>query len=302
MSISLREKLANFIYVVSILIESIAEYVFYQHIITNKVEIDDEIISHAKNLKIICVAATGVNNIDIDAAKKAAVAVANVAGYSTESVVAQTFSIYFHLAHHNSYYDQYAKNEWSKSPIFTHHAKEFNNLCGKKWGIIGLGSIGKRVAQVASAFGCEVSYCSTSGKNRDQEIRRATLDELLQRSDVISIHSPLNAQTQNLIALNEIKKMKKSAILINMGRGGIVNENDLAEALENGVIRAAGLDVLSSEPPKSDNRLLNIKKNDNLFISPHIGWASVEAREKLIDEIYKNIKDFLNNIQRNRIV
>lgn len=271
-------------------------------IVTNKVVIDEAIMSQAAKLKLICVAATGVNNIDLEAAERAAVAVANVAGYSTESVVAQTFAIYFHLAHHNGYYDHYGKHEWAKSEIFTHHIKAFYNLAGKRWGIIGLGTIGKRVATVASAFGCEAVYYSTSGKNSDRSYQQLGLEELLKTCDVISIHAPLNARTDDLIAAAELAMMKPTAILLNLGRGGIVNESDLADAIDNGVIRAAGLDVLKSEPPQADNKLFKIKKSYNTFISPHIAWASVEAREKLIDAIYENINAFNNNQSKNRVV
>lgn len=271
-------------------------------VVTNKVLIDKALMAEAPKLKLICVAATGVNNIDLEAAKAAGVAVANVAGYSTESVVAQTFSIYFHLAHHNSYYDAYGKNEWVNSEIFTHHLREFHNLAGRRWGIIGLGTIGKRVAQVATAFGCEVVYHSTSGKNSDPAFPRISLAELLETSDVVSIHAPLNDRTNNLIAAKELAMMKSSALLLNLGRGGIVNEADLADALEAGTIGGAGLDVLASEPPKPENRLFKIKKSYNLFLSPHIAWASVEARIKLVEEMYENIKAFNNNQSRNRVV
>lgn len=271
-------------------------------IVTNKVVIDGELMRQCKNLKLICVAATGTNNIDLEAAKACNIAVTNVAGYSTESVVAQTFALYFHLAHHNAYYDRYGKEEWAGSDLFTHHSRDFHNLAGKSWGIIGLGSIGKRVAQVASAFGCRVSYCSTSGKNSDAAIPQMGLEALLKSSDILSIHAPLNAATKNLIAKEQMAVMRPTAILLNMGRGGIVNEEDLAEALDAGVIGAAGLDVLESEPPKPSNSLFKIKKSYNLFITPHIAWASVEAREKLVDGIYQNIEAFLNTQNRNRIV
>ena len=271
-------------------------------VVTNKVVIDTATIFGATKLKLICVAATGVNNIDLDAARKTGVAVANVAGYSTESVVAQTFAIYFHLAHHNAYYDHYGKKEWVDSEIFTHHIREFHNLAGKRWGIIGLGTIGKRVAQVATAFGCEAVYYSTSGQNRDTVYVQVSLSELLASCDVISIHAPLNDRTNNLITAEELGQMKKTALLLNLGRGGIVNESDLADALETGQIGGAGLDVLASEPPKPENKLFKIKKSYNIFISPHIAWASVEARMKLVDEIYENINAFNNNQSRNRVV
>lgn len=271
-------------------------------IITNKVVIDREVMAEAPELKLICVAATGVNNIDLEAAKERGVAVTNVAGYSTESVVAHTFAAYFHLAHHTPYYDRFGKEEWAKSDLFTHHALPFFNLAGKSWGIIGLGSIGKRVAQVATAFGCSVQYYSTSGQNRDPEIKRVALDELLASSDIVSIHAPLNSKTKGLITSRELATMKASAILLNLGRGGIVDESDLAMALDKGQIRAAGLDVLEKEPPEAANKLFEIKKSYNLFLSPHIAWASVEARDTLIKEIYENITSFQDGIGRNQIV
>ncbi len=271
-------------------------------VVTNKVVIDRKVLVGASRLKLICVAATGVNNIDLEAARDAGVAVANVAGYSTESVVAQTFAIYFHLAHHNAYYDAYGKNEWVKSEIFTHHIREFHNLAGRRWGIIGLGSIGRRVAEVATAFGAEVVYYSTSGKNSDAAYPRLSLEELLKSCDVISIHAPLNGATENLITKEQLAMMKPAALLLNLGRGGIVNEADLADAIEAGTIGGAGLDVLASEPPRPQNKLFAIKKSYNIFISPHIAWASVEAREKLVDGIYENIKAFNNNQSRNRVV
>jgi glycerate dehydrogenase len=271
-------------------------------VVTNKVVLDETILAQASKLKLICVAATGVNNIDLDAAKKTGVAVANVAGYSTESVVAQTFAIYFHLAHRNAYYDHYGKNEWVHSEIFTHHLREFHNLNGKRWGIVGLGTIGERVATVATAFGAEVVYYSTSGRNHNAAYAELSLEGLLKTCDVVSIHAPLNERTDNLIAAKELAMMKRNALLLNLGRGGIVNEDDLADALETGKISGAGLDVLACEPPKADNKLFKIKKSYNLFLSPHIAWASVEAREKLVEEIYDNIEAFNNNQSRNRVV
>lgn len=273
-----------------------------QIVITNKVVIDDTVMAAAPELKLICVSATGVNNIDLAAAKARGIAVTNVAGYSTESVVAHTFALYFQLAHHTDYYDRYAKNEWVKSDCFTHLDRPFYELFGKRWGIIGMGTIGRRVAQVAQAFGCEVCYTSISGVPRDEVFAEMTLDELLGSCDVISIHAPLTEKTKGLLGAAELARMKPSAILLNLGRGGIVDESALAEALDNARLRGAGLDVMAKEPPQVGNKLFEIKKSYNSILSPHIAWASVEARTRLVAMIEKNIDAFLNNQILNRVV
>lgn len=271
-------------------------------VITNKVVIDKDVIDGAPNLKLICVAATGYNNVDIDYAKEKGIAVTNVAGYSTDSVVQHTFAMLFYVWESLSYYDNYVKSgEYANSPIFTHLGRPFREIKGKTWGIIGLGTIGKAVARVAKAFGCNVIYYSTSGQNTDPEFERRDLDSLLSTSDIVSIHAPLNPKTKNLITYDKIKLMKRDATLLNLGRGGIVNEADLAKALDEGLIMAACLDVLEREPIEAENPLLKIKNKDRLFITPHIAWTSVEARQKLIDEIYQNIKAFLQGKKRNRV-
>ncbi|MGC8868766.1 MAG: D-2-hydroxyacid dehydrogenase [Sulfurihydrogenibium sp.] len=271
-------------------------------IITNKVVIDKDVMDNAPNLKLICVAATGYNNIDINYAKQKGIAVTNVAGYSTNSVVQHTFAMLFYLLENLRYYDDYVKSgEYSKSPIFTHIGRPFWEISGKTWGIIGLGTIGKKVAQVAESFGCDVIYYSTSGKNLSQSYPHKALDELLSVSDIVSIHAPLNENTKNLITYDKIKLMKKTAILLNLGRGGIVNEKDLAKAIDEGLIAAAGLDVLEKEPISPDNPLLSIKNKDRLLITPHIAWTSLEARQTLVKEIYLNIEAFIRGKQRNRV-
>lgn len=271
-------------------------------VITNKVVIDKDVMDNAPNLKLICVAATGYNNIDIEYAKQKGVAVTNVAGYSTDSVVQHTFAMLFYLLENLRYYDEYTKSgEYAKSPIFTHLDRPFYEIKGKTWGIIGLGTIGKAVARVAKAFGCNVIYYSTSGQNTDPEFERKDLDLLLSVSDIVSIHAPLNQNTKNLITYDKIKLMKKDAILLNLGRGGIINETDLARALDEGIIKAAGLDVLEKEPIDPENPLLKIRNKEKLLITPHIAWTSVEARKKLVSEIYQNIKAFLQGKQRNRV-
>lgn len=271
-------------------------------IITNKVIIDKEVMDNAPNLKLICVAATGYNNIDVEYAKQKGIAVTNVAGYSTDSVVQHTFAMLFYLLEHLRYYDDYVKSgEYSKSPIFTNLNRPFYEIKGKTWGIIGLGTIGKAVGRVAKAFGCNVIYYSTSGSNIDPEFEKHQLDTLLSISDIVSIHAPLNQNTINLITYDKLKLMKRTAILLNLGRGRIVNEEDLAKALDENIIMAAGLDVLEKEPIEKDNPLLKIKNKEKLLITPHIAWTSIEARQRLVNEIYLNIKAFLQGKQRNRV-
>ncbi len=271
-------------------------------VITNKVIIDRNVIDSAKKLRLICVAATGTNNVDIQYAREKGIAVTNVAGYSTESVVQTTFGMLFYLLQHLRYYDDYVKSSnYSKSDIFTHLGRPFWEIHGKRWGIIGLGTIGRRVGEVAESFGCEVVYTSTSGVKRKEKFKEVSLEELLKTSDIVSIHAPLNEKTKNLITIDRLKLMKPSAILLNLGRGGIVNEKDLAVALDSGIIAGAGLDVLEREPIEPENPLLKIKNKEKLFITPHIAWTSIEARKRLIKEIVENIKSFLAGKRRNRV-
>ncbi len=262
-------------------------------IITNKVVIDKGILQNCKSLKLICIAATGMNNVDLEFAKIQGVEVKNVAGYSTASVTQATFTLLLSLIGNSCFYDEYVKSKkWSKSPIFTNLEKEFFEIKGKTWGIIGLGNIGKAVANVATAFGANVIYYSTSGVNRDNLYQRKNLYDLLKDSDIVSIHAPLNKKTDNLIKKDELSLMKKGAIILNMGRGGIVNEEDLAYAVDNFDI-LAGLDVSKVEPMPSDNPLLHVEQKENIIFSPHIAWASKEARATLVKMIADNIENFL---------
>ncbi len=271
-------------------------------VITNKVRIDKEVLKSTKILKLICIAATGINNVDLKIAKELGIGVSNVSGYSTSSVVCHTFSMLFYLSSHSRYYDEYTRyKKWCESNIFTHLKKPFFELEEKKWGIVGLGTIGKRVASAALSFGCQLSYYSTSGTNLNQPYEHKSLEELLKTSDIVSIHAPLNKKTYNLIDLKKLALMKDDAILLNLGRGGLINEKDLAIALNEGRIKAAGLDVLEKEPPDKDNPLFHIKYPDKLFITPHIAWASREARNRLVEEILQNIKAFLSGKERNRV-
>jgi lactate dehydrogenase-like 2-hydroxyacid dehydrogenase len=263
-------------------------------VITNKVVIDKVVMDACPSLRLICIAATGMNNVELDYAGKKGITVKNVAGYSTESVAQSAFSMLFYLLHSSRYYDDYVKTgDYSKSPVFTHHGRSFYELKGKVIGIIGLGTIGKRVAQIASVFGMQVSYYSTSGKNINKAYPRLALEELLSQSDIVTIHCPLNGKTENLIGIQELKSMKRTAYLLNLGRGGIVNEKALAEALDSELIAGAGIDVLTREPITGDNPLLHCQKPEKIFITPHIAWASIESRKLLVKEIIDNIRSFL---------
>ena len=263
-------------------------------ILTNKVVIDRELISGAKSLKLICVTATGLNNIDLEAAKECGIELKNVAGYSTESVVQTTFALILTLVSKiNQYNDYVHSGEYEKSISFTKLTPAFYELSGKTLGIIGLGTIGRRVAQVAQAFGMNVVYYSTSGKNNNSDYKQLRLDDLLASSDIVTIHSPLNYQTLGLINAECFKKMKPSAYIINTGRGGIIVEQDLCDALNENIISGAAVDVFSAEPILSSNPLRRVKNKTKLIMTPHIAWASLESRKRLVNSVIKNIKDFL---------
>lgn len=262
-------------------------------VITNKVLIDKSVIEQSPNLKLICVSATGTNNVDVEFARQQGIPVKNVVGYSTHSVAQHTFSMLFYLLEQLKYYDQYVKDgTYSQNDTFTHLGREFWEISGKNFGIIGLGTIGKQVAKIADAFGANVIYHSTSGKNDNAQYKRVDLPELLYTSDIVSIHSSLTDTTRNLLNYENICLMKPSAILLNTGRGGIIHEKDLVRALDENRIAGAGLDVLEKEPMEADHPLLTVQNKDKLLITPHIAWSSIEARTVLIENVYKNIKEF----------
>lgn len=269
-------------------------------LIVNKIPMNETTLKEAANLKLICITGTGTNIVDFLYTNKRNIAVANVKGYSTQSVVQHTFALFFYLYEKLHFYDKFVKSgDYVKSDIFSRFDPKFNEMYGKTWGIIGLGEIGKNVAFVASGFGCQVQYYSTSGKNNNNEIKQVDFDTLLSTSDVVSIHAPLNESTRNLIDAAALKKMKTSSILLNLGRGPIVNEEALAEALEKDEIAGAGLDVIKIEPMAADNPLLRIKDSTKLLITPHIAWATIEARQRCVNEVYENVKAFLNQEKRN---
>ncbi|CDM70093.1 putative 2-hydroxyacid dehydrogenase [Clostridium bornimense] len=272
-------------------------------VFVNKVVLNESNLKEAKNLELICEVATGYNNIDINYAKANNIAVTNVAGYSTPTVAQHTFATLLSLYNKIGYYDDFVKSgKYSDSGLFTDLSKPFNDIEGKRWGIIGLGAIGRKVAHIADAFGAEVIYYSTSGRNNNDHYTRVGLEELLSTCDIISIHAPLNENTEGLINYNNLCKMKKNAVLINMGRGPIVVDEDLARAIDEEVIAGAALDVFTIEPVKKENPLLHVKNKENLILTPHIAWASVEARTRLLNEVVKNIESFYKGEIRNRIV
>lgn len=261
-------------------------------LVINKIPMNEKTLENAHNVKLICVTATGTDNVDMDYCKSRGITVKNVSSYSTESVVQHTFAMYFYISEKLRSYDDYVKEGlYMKCPRFTYFGETFHELYGKTWGIVGLGEIGARVAQIAKAFGCKVIYYSTSGRNNNDLYQRVDFDTLLAEADIISIHAPLNAQTKHLFTYEAFAKMKSSAYLLNLGRGPIVKEGDLYKALQENLIAGAGLDVLEKEPMSPENPLYDIADSRKLLITPHIAWATTEARTRLMKQVYKNIEE-----------
>lgn len=264
-------------------------------LIVNKVPVNSRTIASAEHLKLVCVTATGTNNLDKDYLAQRGIAWRNVAGYSTESVAQHTFAMLFYLLENLRYYDDYVKDgHYINDRIFTHFARTFHELGEMTWGILGLGAIGRRVADLAKMFGARVIYYSASGAPAQDGYTQVDFDTLLAESDILSVHAPLNEYTEGLMDAETFRRMKSSAILLNLGRGQIINEADLAEALNGGTIRAAGLDVLCAEPMSKENPLLTVQDKDRLLITPHIAWAAVETRQRLMKIIEGQIREFLS--------
>lgn len=271
-------------------------------LVVNKVSMNEENLTEAENIRLICITGTGTNMVDFPYVNRRGIAVANVKGYSTQSVVQHTFALLFYLYEKLCHYDTFVKSGgYVKSDIFSCFDEKFNELYGKTWGIIGLGDIGKGVAGIAKAFGCRIIYYSTSGKNQNEDYTRADFDTLLRESDIISVHAPLNEDTKNLIGEAALRKMKSTAILLNLGRGAIIEEDALYKALKEEWIAGAGLDVLREEPMSAENPLLQIQDSKRLIITPHIAWATVEARKRCVMEVFENMKAFLRGEERNRV-
>lgn len=262
--------------------------------VSNKAPMREEALKDAKNLKLICEFATGFDNVDIGYCKNRGILVCNVRNYSTAMVAQHTFAMALFLIGKLHYYDDYVKSgAYAAQSRFSHFDESFWELEGKTWGIVGMGNIGRSVAKIAEAFGCKVIFYSASGNSSCTEYERVELDTLLKEADILSLHCPLSDRTRSLIDLAALEKMKKSAVLINVARGPVVNTQDLYTALMAGEIAAAGLDVLEQEPITPDNPLGKITDSRRLLITPHLAWASVEARERCVDGVYQNIKNFL---------
>ena len=264
-------------------------------VIANKSKLNEDTLKNAKNVKLICEFATGFDNVDLAYCKKRGIGVCNVRDYSTEMVAQHTFAMALFLSEKLSHYDNYVKSgEYGSQDRFSNFDLPFRELAGKTWGIIGMGNIGRKVARIAEAFGCKVIFYSVTGSSKVTEYERVDFDTLLERADFLSLHCPLSDLTRGLINKDAFAKMKKTAFLINVARGPVVDQQALYDALEKNMIAGAGLDVLEKEPIASDNPLGNIKDSTKLIITPHLAWASVEARERCVKYTYDNIKTFLD--------
>lgn len=259
-------------------------------LIVNKIKVNDRLLEAAPKLRLVCEAGTGINNIDVDACARHGVIVRNVAGYSTDSVVQETFMHILNLLGNGAYFDNVVKSgAYSRSGLFTDYSRPFIEMAGKTLGIIGLGAIGTKVAKIGVAFGMKVIYYSTSGTSHNTEYPSVPLERLMRESDVVSVHAPYNERTAGLVGEKELRMMKPKSIIVNMGRGGIVVEEALAKVIDEGVIGGAGLDVYSTEPIPADHPLLRTRHPERLSLTPHVAWASIEARERLIQSIADNI-------------
>lgn len=301
--VSIFEKLGNFQYY-----DSADQAVSKERIkdadvvIFNKAVMNEEMLAEAEKVKLLCVTATGYDNIDLDYARKRGIAVCNVRGYSTAAVVQHTFALALAVLEKLRYYDDFVKSgAYGNQQGFSHFEETYFELQGKTWGIIGLGNIGQSVAKVAEAFGCHVIYYSASGNHQSEEFQRVDFETLCRESDLISIHCPLTEKTKGLMDATAFSMMKPTAVLVNVARGPVVNEEDLYHALMEEKIAGAGLDVLSKEPIAEENPLARIKDSRKLIITPHMAWASIEARTRCMSEIYQNIVAFQKGEKRNRV-
>ena len=271
-------------------------------IIANKAPMREESLKDAPHVKLICEFATGYDNCDLPYLTKRGIRVCNVADYCTAMVAQHTILLALALSQKLTHYDQYVKSgEYSAQSRFSNFDVPFYELDGKTWGIVGMGNIGSRVAKIASAFGCRVICHSLTGKKNAWGYEQVDRETLLAQSDILSLHCPLTDLSRNFIDADALKKMKKTAVLVNVARGPVVNNTDLYQALLNEEIAAAGLDVLEQEPLQRENPLSQIKDSSRLIITPHLAWASVEARTRCVTEVYENIKAYLNGEKRNAV-
>jgi glycerate dehydrogenase len=269
-------------------------------IIVNKAPMNESTLKDAPNVKLICLFATGFDNVDLEYCKSRGIKVANVINYCTPAVAQHTLLLAMALSEKLAFYDDYVKSgTYTAQERFSNFDRPFTELAGKIWGIVGMGAIGHRVAALAEAFGCKVIFFSASGKSTCTEYERVEFDTLLAESDILSLHCPLSDRTRGLMNKDAFTKMKKTAVLVNVARGPVVNTQDLYDALTTGEIAAAGLDVLEKEPMTKDNPLHKIKDSTKLIITPHMSWASTESRERLVQEVAANIEAFLSGERRN---
>lgn len=269
-------------------------------IVANKSPMREESLKDAPHVKLICEFATGYDNCDLAYCSSRGIKVVNVVNYSTAMVAQHTFTLALALSQKLAYYDNYVKSgAYSAQDRFSNFDVPFYELDGKTWGIVGMGNIGKRVARIAEAFGCKVIFHSVTGKSTCADYPQVDKDTLLKESDFLSLHCPLSDLSRNFIDKEALRKMKKSAILINVARGPVVNNEDLYEALEAGEIAAAGLDVLKKEPLERSNPLSRLKDSNQIIITPHLAWGSVEARTRCVEGVYQNIQAFQRGEDRN---
>ncbi len=271
-------------------------------VIANKSRLCEDTLKDAKNVKLICEFATGFDNVDLDYCRQRNIGVCNVRDYSTEMVAQHTFAMALFLSEKLAHYDDFVKSgKYANHNRFSYFDIPFKELAGKTWGVIGMGNIGRKVASIAKAFGCRVIFYSVTGKSSVTDYERVDFDTVLKESDFLSIHCPLSDLSRGLIDAAALKKMKKTAVLINVARGPIVKQQDLYDALVNGEIAAAGLDVLEKEPIAKDNPLQKITDSTKLIITPHLAWASVEARERCVSMTYDNIRAFMDGKELCRV-
>ena len=269
-------------------------------ILANKAPLNESTLKDAPNVKLICLLATGFDNVDLAYCKSRSIKVTNVVNYCTSTVAQHTLLLALALSEKIAFYDDYVKSgAYSAQDRFSNFDRTFYDLEGKTWGIIGMGTIGRRVAGLAQAFGCRVIFYSASGKSTCTDYERVEFDTLLQESDILSLHCPLSDRTRGLINKDALSKMKETAILVNVARGPVVDTQALYDALVTDQIAGAGLDVLEQEPMAKDNPLARIKDSSKLIITPHMAWASLESRTRLVDEVVKNIEAFLAGENRN---
>lgn len=271
-------------------------------IMANKLPMNETTLKDAKKLKLVCLTATGYNNLDIDYLKMRGIHACNVPGYSTEAVAQHTFALLFYIWEKLSFYDEFVKSgAYETCGAFSCFPEKFYELNGKTWGIVGLGAIGRTVAKIAEAFGCRMLCYSASGKKYETVYEQVDFETLLKESDILSIHAPLNEYTENLINLEAFRKMKETAVLVNVARGPIVDQEALYTALTENMIAGAALDVLKVEPMALDNPLRKIQDSRKLLITPHMAWAPVETRARCVNEVFENMKAFLRGEDRNQV-